>query len=238
MPPLRPDDASRDWASDRQKGRAMTGGSRRALILDRDGVINHDSGFVCRIADCHFIEGIFPLAAAFTARGFAIVVATNQSGIGRGYFGEQDFASVMDWMKSEFAARGSPIAAVYHCPYHPTAGIGPYRRNSEWRKPKPGMILQASADLDLDLGRSWCVGDKARDIEAARAACVGTKVLFDPAGGPLARWNDYWVVPRLADIIALLAQHEADHENEKITKINGFLTMSADYQAVGPDDEL
>lgn len=179
-------------------------GKRRALFLDRDGVINEDRGFVHRVEQCQFIDGIFAMAAAFAARGFAVVVATNQSGIGRGLFTEADFAALMAWMREEFARRGVAIAAVYHCPDHPTAGIGPYRRDTPWRKPGPGMLLQAAADLGLDLARSWTVGDKARDVEAGRAAGIGTLVCYDHAAPAVARRGDVWVVPRLADVVALL----------------------------------
>ena len=99
-------------------------------------------------------------SSAFAAQGFAIVIATNQSEIGRGLYSEADFASLMEWVKEEFARRGVTLAAVYHCPDHPTEGIGAYRRESAWRKPAPGMLLQAAKDLSLDLTRSWMVGDK------------------------------------------------------------------------------
>ena len=179
-------------------------GGRRGLILDRDGVVNQDTGYLHRIAECRFVDGIFEMAAAFAARGFAIVIATNQSGIGRGLYGEVDFAALMDWMSGQFAARGVTIAAVYHCPDHPTAGIGGYRRDNPWRKPGPGMMLQAAQDLSLDLECSWTVGDKPSDIEAGRAAGIGTLVLYDPAAAAVALREDVWVVPRLAAVTMLL----------------------------------
>jgi D-glycero-D-manno-heptose 1,7-bisphosphate phosphatase len=177
----------------------------RALILDRDGVVNVDSGYVHRAADFRFIDGIFELSLAFAARGFAIVIATNQSGIGRGLFSEADFAALMEWVKGEFARYGVTIAAVYHCPDHPTEGIGPYRRENSWRKPGPGMMLQAAKDLSLDLTRSWLVGDKPWDIAAGKAAGVGTLICYDPAAPGVERRADYWVVPRLRDVADLLA---------------------------------
>jgi D-glycero-D-manno-heptose 1,7-bisphosphate phosphatase len=179
-------------------------GKRRALFLDRDGVVNEDTGYVHRIAQCRFVEGVFETAAAFAARGFAIVIATNQSGIGRGYFSEADFQGFMTWMRGEFARRGVPLAAVYHCPDHPTEGLGIYRRENPWRKPGPGMLLQAAADLGLDLAASWCVGDKPSDIAAGREAGVGTLVRYDPRAPAVGREADCWVVPRLAAVAALL----------------------------------
>lgn len=193
---------------DRAPPMSKTTGGRRGLILDRDGVVNEDIDFLHRIEDCRFIDGIFTMTAAFAARGFAIVIATNQSGIGRGLFTGAEFASLTEYMRGEFARRGVEIAAVYHCPDHPTEGIGPYRRDNPWRKPGPGMLLQAASDLSLDLARSWTVGDKMRDIEAGRAAGVGTPVLYEPAARGVERRQDVWVVPRLGDMVALLEAAE------------------------------
>jgi D-glycero-D-manno-heptose 1,7-bisphosphate phosphatase len=176
---------------------------RRALILDRDGVVNYDPGYLHRIEDCRFIPGIFDLAHAFAAQGFAIVIATNQAGIGRGYYGEKEFWLLMDWMRGEFARHGAPLSAVYFCPYHPTEAIGEYRRESSCRKPGPGMLLQAAADLNLDLTQSWCVGDKLSDIEAGRTAGVRTLVLLDSDGQHIERRDDYWVAPDLPAITVM-----------------------------------
>lgn len=179
-------------------------GSRAGLILDRDGVINVDTGFVHRIEDCRFVPGIFELLRAARARDFAIAVATNQSGIGRGYFSEADFHRLMEEIGHVVAARaGTVFDAVYFCPDHPTEGIGAYRRESPMRKPHPGMMRQAIADLGLDPARSWAVGDRLRDLEAAAGAGIANLVLFDEAAGGVARHGDHWVVPRLADIPAL-----------------------------------
>jgi D-glycero-D-manno-heptose 1,7-bisphosphate phosphatase len=188
---------------------AATGTGRRALILDRDGVINEDTGYVHRIDDCRFIDGIFAMTAAFAGEGFAVVIATNQTGIGRGLYSETDFAALMGWMRGEFARHGVTIAAVYHSPDHPTEGVGAYRRESTWRKPGPGMILQAAADLSLDLARSWMVGDKPHDIEAGRAAGVGTLIRYDPQASKAVRHEDFWLVTRLDEVTAMLAAAES-----------------------------
>jgi D-glycero-D-manno-heptose 1,7-bisphosphate phosphatase len=184
--------------------------SQRGLILDRDGVVNRDTGYLHRQEDCQFIDGIFAMAASFAAAQFAVVIATNQSGIARGYYTEDDFRCLMEWMRGEFGRHGVTLAGIYHCPYHPTEGIGAYRRDSDCRKPRPGMLLRAAADLGLDLAASWCVGDAMSDIEAGRAARVGTLVLLDPVGPAVTRASDHWVVPDLAAVTALLHRARTD----------------------------
>src|SRR5262249_3604921 len=154
--------------------------SDSALFLDRDGVINVDHGYVHRPEQFEFVPGIFELGR-FWANELRepIIVITNQSGIGCGLFHEIDYADLTRWMCDRFAAEGAAIARVYHSPYHPRHGVGPYRRDHPWRKPNPGMILQAASDLNLDLGRSVIVGDKMSDIAAGAAAGVGLRILVD-----------------------------------------------------------
>ena len=180
----------------------------RALFLDRDGVINDDIGYLHEIAKCRFVEGIFDLAYRFAEAGFAVVVVTNQAGIGRGYYTDADFDLLMRWMCDEFARRRVTIAAVYHCPDHPTEGMGQYRRDTPRRKPGPGMFLEAARDLGLDLQRSWSVGDKPSDVEAARAAGVGTLIQYRPLAAEVTKCQDFWIVPRLSAVAELLAQQQ------------------------------
>jgi len=181
---------------------------KRALFLDRDGVINVDHGYVHRPEDCEFVEGIFDLARAFAKRGFLIVIATNQAGIGRGLYTEEDFQTFMAWMKDRFRQEGIEIAAVYHCPDHPTAGIGIYRRENPWRKPGPGMFLQAAQDLDVNLAESWCVGDKISDMEAAKKAGIGNRALHISAEATPG--GDFRHVASLMELVDLLAHCEHD----------------------------
>jgi D-glycero-D-manno-heptose 1,7-bisphosphate phosphatase len=178
--------------------------SRRGLILDRDGVINLDTGFIHRIEECRFVDGIFALLAAFSTRGYRLAIATNQSGIGRGYYGDAEFNTLMAWMLARFSEQGITIDAIYHAPDHPTEGIGQYRRDTPWRKPGPGMMLQALADLDLDPTQTWAIGDKVSDLTAAAAAGIAHRVLFDIQAPATERRDGYWVVPSLASIPPLL----------------------------------
>jgi D-glycero-D-manno-heptose 1,7-bisphosphate phosphatase len=149
-----------------------------ALFLDRDGVINVDRGYVHRPDQFEFVPGIFELARFWTNELHRlIVVVTNQSGIGRGYFDESAYEDLTRWMCDRFEAEHTAIARVYHCPYHPLHGVGEYRRNHLWRKPNPGMILQAVSDLGLDPAQCAILGDKMSDIEAGAAAGIGLRIL-------------------------------------------------------------
>jgi len=150
---------------------------RKALFLDRDGVINVDSGYVHKSEDIEFVPCIFDIARLATESGYLLIVVTNQSGIGRGIFSETDFWNLMSWMKNRFSAENCPLTAIYFCPYHPIHGVGDYRRESPFRKPNPGMILAAQAEWSIDLSKSVLIGDKLSDIDAGFAAGVGTNLL-------------------------------------------------------------
>ena len=155
---------------------------RRALFLDRDGVINVDHGYVYRQEQFEFIDGIFDLCRKAAELNYLVFVTTNQAGIGRGYYTEQQFHELTDWMCQEFLAQGVRIEKVYFCPFHPEHGLGEYKRESIFRKPGPGMILEAAREYALDLAASVLVGDKKTDIEAGITAGVGCNVLYRPDG--------------------------------------------------------
>lgn len=149
----------------------------KALILDRDGVINKEINYLYKIEDVEFIDGIFETCKFFMDKGYLIIVVTNQAGIARGKYTETDFHRLNDWMVEEFRKHQVEISKTYYCPYHPTEGKGRYKKDSFDRKPNPGMILKARDEFDLDLKSSILVGDKIIDIEAGVNAGVGTNIL-------------------------------------------------------------
>ena len=153
---------------------------KKALFLDRDGVVNVEKHYVHKIEDFEFIEGVFELAMAAQAKGYLIIVITNQSGIGRGFYSEAIFHQLTKWMVEQFRANGVTIAKVYFAPHHPEHGIGRYKSESEDRKPNPGMILKAAKEFQLDLTCSVLVGDQSSDVQAGRTAGVGHIVLYAP----------------------------------------------------------
>lgn len=148
----------------------------KALFLDRDGVINYDPGYVYRIEDFEFMPGIFEALAGFMMLGYEIFVVTNQSGIGRGYYSEDDFAKLSKYMIDEFKSYGVEIKKIYHCPHTPSD-------DCNCRKPKPGMILQALNEHNIDPQASLIIGDKPSDLEAARKAGVKSGYLIGQNDG-------------------------------------------------------
>jgi D-glycero-D-manno-heptose 1,7-bisphosphate phosphatase len=132
--------------------------------------------------------------------GYLLIVVTNQAGIARGYYSEEQFQALTDWMMAQFREQGVEIARVYYCPFHPVHGIGSYKYDSPDRKPNPGMLLRAQADLNLDLASSILIGDNETDIQAARAAGVGTKVLFRSSSLNCEELDDVFVYRSLEEI--------------------------------------
>ncbi len=154
----------------------------KALFLDRDGVINIEKNYVYKIEDFEFIDGIFELTRKYQDMGYLIIVITNQAGIARGYYTENDFMKLTEWMQQEFEKNGIHITKVYYCPHHPDYGLGIYKKDCDCRKPKPGMILKAKEEFNINLKESILIGDKESDIEAGKRAGVGTNLLKNNAG--------------------------------------------------------
>ncbi|MEI7423635.1 MAG: D-glycero-beta-D-manno-heptose 1,7-bisphosphate 7-phosphatase [Prolixibacteraceae bacterium] len=136
--------------------------TKRALFLDRDGVINKEINYLYRKEDFVFIDGIFEICEFYQRRGFVLIVITNQAGIAKGYYTEEDYNILTEWMIAEFSKRSIAINRVYHCPHFPeiTGDCG-------CRKPNPGMLLQAQSEFNIDLPNSILIGDKQSDFDAA-----------------------------------------------------------------------
>ncbi|WP_170291022.1 D-glycero-alpha-D-manno-heptose-1,7-bisphosphate 7-phosphatase [Neomoorella glycerini] len=139
------------------------------MFLDRDGTINVDKGYVYRPEDLELLPGSAEGIRILNEAGFLVIVITNQAGIARGYYTEKDVQVFHEHLQNVLNAEGAHIDAFYYCPHHPE-GLPPYNVECECRKPKPGLILRAQADWDIDLHSSWFVGDKSTDLAAAKAA--------------------------------------------------------------------
>lgn len=145
---------------------------RPAAFLDRDGVVNVDRGYVGQPRDFSLVEGAAQAISLLNRNDYLVFIVTNQSGIGQGYYTENDYLAVTAYMNSLLAERGAHVDDMRHCPFHPDAAILGYRTPHPWRKPEPGMILDLLSHWEVDKYLSFLIGDSARDIEAATAAGI------------------------------------------------------------------
>ena len=142
----------------------------KTIFLDRDGVINKEVNYLSKIDDFEFIEGIFDTCLYFQKLGYQIIIITNQSGIARGYYSEDDYQLISKWMLKQFKENGITILDIFHCPHGPDS-------TCDCRKPQPGLLLKAKSKHNVDMQKSWMIGDKERDIQAANAAGIQNTIL-------------------------------------------------------------
>jgi D-glycero-D-manno-heptose 1,7-bisphosphate phosphatase len=145
---------------------------RPAAFLDRDGVLNQDTGYVHRPEDFVWLDGAKQAVKRLNDRGWLVFVVTNQAGIARGFYGPSEVEALHRWINAELQGVGAHIDAFYYCPHHPTEGREPYRLSCDCRKPAPGLLLQAMQDWPVRREASVMIGDKSIDMEAAKAAGV------------------------------------------------------------------
>ena len=142
----------------------------KTIFLDRDGVINKDVNYAYKIVDFEFIDGIFEVCIYFQNLGYKIIIVTNQSGISRGYYSENDFQTITNWMLAQFKKNDINILDIFHCPHSPSS-------NCDCRKPKPGMFIEAKNKHNINMMKSWIIGDSERDIRAAILAGIKNTIL-------------------------------------------------------------
>ncbi|MCU8034056.1 MULTISPECIES: D-glycero-beta-D-manno-heptose 1,7-bisphosphate 7-phosphatase [unclassified Shewanella] len=145
----------------------------KVVFLDRDGVINVEKNYLYKTEDFQFIDGTFEALKKFISQGYAIVIVTNQAGIGRGFYTEEQYYLLTQHYLDLLAIQDIHVAAVYYCPHHPLHGIGIYLTDCTCRKPHPGMLLKAKESLNIDMNKSLLFGDKISDIIAGKRAGVG-----------------------------------------------------------------
>jgi D-glycero-D-manno-heptose 1,7-bisphosphate phosphatase len=157
-------------------------GKNKAVFLDRDGTVNVEKGYICKPEDFVLIDGAASAIAKMKRLGFKVLVVTNQSGIGRGYYGEDDLSALHIYMNELLAMEEASVDAVYYCPHHPEAVLPEYRLDCDCRKPKTGLFRKAIADFDIDPTSSWAVGDSPRDLAPARELGMRTALVLTGHG--------------------------------------------------------
>jgi histidinol-phosphate phosphatase family protein len=162
---------------------------RPGILLDRDGTIIVDHGYVGSIDRVDFIEGAPEAIASFNRAGIPVAVVTNQAGVARGLYGIDDVARVHQHIAEHLAGHGAHIDLFAYCPYHPAGSVDAFARTSEDRKPRPGMAKAAEAALNLDLTASWVVGDRPEDIGLAEAVGASAIYLGDGDGQRPGVWS-------------------------------------------------
>lgn len=159
---------------------------RAAVFFDRDGTLTVEKDWIVRPEELELLPGAAQAVRAASDAGFATVLVTNQSAVARGMIDETQLAAIHARLAEVLARGGARLDAVYTCPHHPTEGVGPLRVDCDCRKPKPGLVLRAAHELDLDLTGSWIVGDAERDV-AAGAACGVRGILVATGKGASER---------------------------------------------------
>lgn len=146
----------------------------KAIFLDRDGTLNVEKNYLYKIEDFEWLPGAIDALKLLQNAGYLLVIVTNQSGIGRGYYTEEDYLKLENWMVRTLKEQGINLSAVYHCPHLADAQVEEYRKDCTCRKPKLGLFNQAITDFDIDVDRSYVIGDKIRDCAiCAKTRCKG-----------------------------------------------------------------
>ena len=193
---------------------------KKALFLDRDGVVNKEKNYLYEIEDFEFINGVFEACKYFQDKGYLIIIITNQAGIARGKYTEKDFLKLTNWMLKEFKKQNIKITKVYYCPHHPDFNV-----ECNCRKPNPGMILEAKKEFDIDLNQSILVGDKNSDIETGIK--VGIKSNFLITTGHKITYNKFSVpiLYNLKNIVTIIEEQVSEYTGEDGTLLDQKTTL-------------
>jgi len=195
--------------------------SNKAIFLDCDGTLIEDPGYINSPEQVVLMEGVTEALVELRAMGYKLIVVSNQSGVARGIVTEQVLGEIHNRLRQQLAEKGAHLDQIYYCPYHPDGVVRKYRKESDWRKPNPGMLLAAADELKIDLSQSWCIGNSNRDIEAGlRAGCktilVNRFALYKTSyDGPAEPNPDYKSV-NMKEAVNIVKQYHRSSNNVKV----------------------
>lgn len=233
----------------RQVRKAM---SNAAVFFDRDGTLIRDPGYLNHPDQVQLLDGSVAALKELQALGYKRVVVSNQSGVARGIVTVEMLERIHDRLRELLGAKGASLDGIYYCPHHPDGVVPEYRKDSDWRKPKPGMLLAAAREMDIDLTRSWMIGDNDRDMEAGRSAgCRTILIRSTPSERGHADKNrpDYVAVNMREAINVIKKHHRSLHEGRTISisasagedvltaKSAEILSMVEEYAADDPEKQ-
>ena len=215
--------------------------SDKAIFLDRDETLIEDPGYISSPEQVKLLDGVAEALVELKALGYKLIIATNQSAVARGIVTEKTLGQVHDRLKQLLAEKGAGLDAIYYCPYHPEGVVPKYRKESNCRKPGPGMLLSAADELDIDLEESWCIGDSERDVEAGlRAGCrtilIDARSHPERAGGRVAMVGvnpDYRAV-NLREVVNIIKKY---HRSPAEDQAKAQSTSAAQMQEAPPVEQ-
>ena len=226
--------------------------SNAAVFFDRDGTLIHDPGYLNHPDQVQVVDGAAEALKEFQLLGYKTVVATNQSGVARGIVTVEMLERIHDRLRELLAVKGAALDAIYYCPYHPDGVVPEYCKESDWEKPKPGMLLAAAAEMDIDLTRSWMIGNSDRDVEAGRSAGCKT-ILINSAHSDPAHPHESkpdFVAVNLREAVNIVKRHhrtaqdrrvmpaaDASDEQTLATRSAEILSMVQEYRTDGAEEE-
>ncbi|MHC4144822.1 MAG: D-glycero-alpha-D-manno-heptose-1,7-bisphosphate 7-phosphatase [Planctomycetota bacterium] len=153
----------------------------KAIFLDRDNTLVEDPGYISDPDQVKLLDGVAEALVELKALGYKLIVVTNQSAVARGIITEEVLAEIHERLRQLLIEKNAFLDGIYYCPYHPEGVVAKYRKKSEYRKPNPGMLLEAADDMDIDLGQSWCIGNNLSDVEAGLRAGCKTMLIDTPS---------------------------------------------------------
>jgi D-glycero-D-manno-heptose 1,7-bisphosphate phosphatase len=220
--------------------------SNTAVFFDRDGTLIHDPGYLNHPDQVQVVDGVAEALKEFQLLGYKTIVASNQSGVARGIVTVEMLERIHDRLRELLAVKGATLDAIYYCPYHPDGVVPEYTKDSDWQKPKPGMLVAAAQEMDLDLTRSWMIGDSDRDVEAGRSAGCKTILINSAHSDPSHRHESKpdFVAVNLREAVNIVKRHHRTVQDRRIVpapEISDEQTLaakSAEILSMAPAEEV